>query len=257
MVRQCKERKYKPRAKTLAAQALAAVRLEEKQVVKFQEFYPLRLENVACQVDLGCNINIRHTSQVLFGEYDPKAFPDCVGRCYEPRCTLSLFNSGKVVSAGTKSEIECRLAMSKMCNTLSWKLGYDCNLYNFEVVNMVATFCVGYAVDLELWFFDNGGTDDEFDPELIKCVRHKISSPSARFSIYPSGAVVLCGCKRIEDLHEAYKQLDLSKYKITDDPNRRTVPEERRRERKHKIKKYIDHHCDGCESCNNNINKSS
>lgn len=249
MTRYVKQPKYKPRKQLNASQ--------RKTKRKIQKFFPPRIENVAAQAYLGCEIDLEAANQVLMGVYDLKIFPDCVVRCYEPRSTQSTFKSGKMVSAGAKSEGACLLAMYKKADMLYRTLRLDdIMIYNFKVENLVATFCTGYRIDLNLFYEDNFLNTD-YDPEDIKCARYSVSNPSASFGIYDTGAVVLCGCNNVTDLFKVYSELDLSRYRL--DKAYRKVDEARKRTREQthvnfmlpgdQRKSIPEHRCQSCSEC--------
>lgn len=52
-------------------------------------------------------------------EYNPKRFAACIVRIKDPKTTALMFNSGKMVIAGAKSEDQSRLAARKVTNHAS------------------------------------------------------------------------------------------------------------------------------------------
>jgi TATA-box binding protein (TBP) (component of TFIID and TFIIIB) len=209
MTRTVKQPKYKPRPTSVAAK-----HRKQHRKKKIQKFFPLRIENVASGAEyLECNLDLEAVNQKLMGAFDPSIFKDCVVRCYEPRCTQSCFEEGKQVDAGCKQEIACLLAMWKNADQLQRSFGYKSMLYNFKVENIVATFCTGYRIDLNLFHRDHKNTS-HYDPEDIKCVRYGVKDPDASFSIYDTGAAVVCGTNNTDDLFTVYKNLDLSPYRL-------------------------------------------
>ena len=80
------------------------------------------LQNVVATVDLGCKLDLVAIAQkARNAEYNPKRFAACIIRIREPKTTALLFNSGKMVIAGAKSEEQARLAARKVaiCSAFS------------------------------------------------------------------------------------------------------------------------------------------
>ena len=57
-------------------------------------------------------------------EYNPKRFAAVIMRIREPRTTALIFNSGKLVCTGAKSEEDSRLAVRKYARIVQ-KLGFQ------------------------------------------------------------------------------------------------------------------------------------
>uniref|UniRef100_A0A669CV12 Uncharacterized protein n=1 Tax=Oreochromis niloticus TaxID=8128 RepID=A0A669CV12_ORENI len=64
----------------------------------------------------------------------------------EPEATVTIFQSGKIISLGTKSVEESRLAARKFARKLQ-KFGFPVRFLNFKIQNIVA-FCQTFPVDL-------------------------------------------------------------------------------------------------------------
>jgi hypothetical protein len=74
-----------------------------------------QLQNVVSTVNLGCQLDLASIAQrARNAEYNPKRFAACILRIREPKTTALMFNSGKVVIAGARSEEQSRLAARKV-----------------------------------------------------------------------------------------------------------------------------------------------
>jgi TATA-box binding protein (TBP) (component of TFIID and TFIIIB) len=74
-----------------------------------------QLQNVVSTVNLGCKLDLASIAQsARNAEYNPKRFAACIVRIREPKTTALMFNSGKMVIAGAKSEEASRLAARKV-----------------------------------------------------------------------------------------------------------------------------------------------
>lgn len=63
-------------------------------------------------------------------EYNPKRFRAVIMRIYEPRTTMMLFSSGKVVITGAKSDRDACTAARKCCRILQL-IGYEVRRWSF------------------------------------------------------------------------------------------------------------------------------
>lgn len=87
-----------------------------------------QLQNVVSTVNLGCKLDLAAIAQsARNAEYNPKRFAACIVRIREPKTTALMFNSGKMVIAGAKSEEASRLAARKVPGSVaapfSWRTG--------------------------------------------------------------------------------------------------------------------------------------
>ena len=78
------------------------------------------IQNVVATSSLGTHLDLRTVaSNVRNIEYNPKRFPAAVFRLREPKATLLIFESGKIVCTGAKSEEQARLASRKTAKIIS------------------------------------------------------------------------------------------------------------------------------------------
>lgn len=68
-------------------------------------------------MNLKCALDLASIAQrARNAEYNPKRFAACIVRIKDPKTTALMFNSGKMVIAGAKSEDQSRLAARKVTN---------------------------------------------------------------------------------------------------------------------------------------------
>lgn len=99
--------------------------------------------------NLGCSLNLETIARkAKNAEYHPKRFPGVTLRIREPRTTASVFGSGKLVCTGGKSEEFAKLACRKYARIIQ-SLGFNVQLMDFKVNNVVASFNLNFCVSLE------------------------------------------------------------------------------------------------------------
>ncbi|MDH5746603.1 MAG: TATA box-binding protein, partial [Candidatus Bathyarchaeota archaeon] len=75
----------------------------------------IRIENVVAAVTLNQKVDLNAVVKSFPGvEYRPEQFPGLVFRLKKPKTATLIFNSGKMVCTGAKSEKEARRAVMKV-----------------------------------------------------------------------------------------------------------------------------------------------
>ncbi len=138
-------------------------------------------------------------------EYHPERFPGLVLRLKRPRTATLIFNSGKIVCTGAKSEKESRKAIMKVAKELK-KVGIIIiKKPSFKVVNIVASASLGGNVDLEktVVAFDHAMYEPEQFPGLIL----RMHEPKVVILIFASGSLVVTGAKVEQNIYDAVHKL--------------------------------------------------
>jgi len=82
----------------------------------------IKIQNIVAVTDLGRNLNLNSIA-ITLGlekvEYEPEQFPGLVFRMEEPKVALLIFDSGKVVCAGAKMELDLEEAIRKLIEELT------------------------------------------------------------------------------------------------------------------------------------------
>lgn len=72
------------------------------------------IQNVVATASLGTSVNLRTVaSNIRNIEHNPRRFPAAVFRLRDPKATILIFESGKLVCTGAKSEEMAKLACRK------------------------------------------------------------------------------------------------------------------------------------------------
>ena len=100
----------------------------------------VRIENVVASATLNQKIDL---NAVVKGypevEYRPEQFPGLVFRLKKPKTATLIFNSGKMVCTGAKSEKEAKRAIKKVVRELKTSGIIIPGKPEIKIVNMVAT----------------------------------------------------------------------------------------------------------------------
>ncbi len=77
-----------------------------------------------------------------------KRYPALIMRKIAERSTILLFSNGSMVIVGSPSEADAEVAARKSIKDIEKVLSIKVKLINFQVVNIVASACLGYNLDL-------------------------------------------------------------------------------------------------------------
>ncbi|KAG0421995.1 hypothetical protein HPB47_002138, partial [Ixodes persulcatus] len=172
------------------------------------------VENIVATVNLCCRLDLRRIALMARNaEYNPRRFAAVIMRIREPRTTALLFNSGKVVCTGAKSEFHSRVAARKFAR-ITQKLGFDAQFSDFKIQNIVASADVGFLIKLEALAL-NHPQFSCYEPELFPGLVYRMVRPSVLLLVFVSGKVVLTGAKVRHQLYQAFDNIYpiLEKYK--------------------------------------------
>jgi transcription initiation factor TFIID TATA-box-binding protein len=166
----------------------------------------IRIENVVGTATLNQRIDLNAVVKGNPGVvYRPEQFPGLVFRLKRPKTATLIFNSGKMVCTGAKSEKESRRAVMKVVKELKKSGIIIVGKPEFRIVNMVASASLGGRVDLERSAYSLGRT--MYEPEQFPGLIYRMDEPKVVILIFASGKLVCTGAKKEEDVHEAVAKL--------------------------------------------------
>lgn len=181
----------------------------------------LRITNVTTTAWLGVTINLTDVSNALVCMYDRQLFPNCVYQSKYPKCTILIYESGKIVTIGTKTPEYAKTAIYLLVNKLYDLLPHtmwEVNVYNFRVVNYVGSFCTGFLLDLPLLCQTKRLSGKaRYNKNHFPAARYKTSAPLpvTTLTVFRSGRVNIAGAKTPKDLSLVYNSLNnMKQYRL-------------------------------------------
>merc|ERR1712065_10520 len=154
------------------------------------------IHNIVAHVYLNCKVNLKEmAAHCHCVEYNPKNFSGAVMRFVSPKGTVVLFENGKVVLCGNKTEKNLRFNAKVVSNILK-KIGcnpkYDLN--KLVPSNYVATADVRFPVSLE-GINDSYSEYTAYEPTIFRGVMKKLlfDDFNANILIYRSGKFLISG----------------------------------------------------------------
>lgn len=164
------------------------------------------VENVVASATFDHKINLDSIAKAFSHvAYKPKRFPGLVFKLNDPKTSLLIFASGKMVCAGAKSEESARKAILKVVDELR-KRGIEVDSRpEIEIQNIVASGNLGGPVELEKAAFALKRT--LYEPEQFPGMIYRMEEPRVVMLIFTNGKVVCTGAKQESQVDEAISGL--------------------------------------------------
>ena len=166
----------------------------------------VNIENVVASATLNQKVDLNAVVKGYPGvEYRPEQFPGLVFRLKRPKTATLIFNSGKMVCTGAKSEKEARRAVMKVIKELKKGGIIIIGKPELKIQNIVASADLGGMIDLEKSAYSLGRT--MYEPEQFPGLIYRVDEPKVVILLFASGKLVCTGAKREEDVYEAVNKL--------------------------------------------------
>ena len=166
----------------------------------------INIQNVVAAATLNQRVDLNAVVK-SFPEvnYRPEQFPGLVFRIKRPRTATLIFNSGKMVCTGARSEKESRRAIMTVVKELKKGGIVIIKKPDLKVVNIVASATLGGRVDLEQAVTALGKT--MYEPEQFPGLIYRMDEPKVVMLIFASGNLVCTGAKKEQDVYDAVHKL--------------------------------------------------
>ena len=171
----------------------------------------ISIQNVVASASINQPINLKSVVRYFPDAwYKPEQFPGLPFKIDNPKSCVLLFESGKMVCTGTKSELEAERAIKKVVQELK-RVGIIKNVVNLSVFiqNIVASIELeNVMIDIERAIYElrNNG-HIMYEPEMFPGAIFRMKEPKVVFLIFRSGKLVCVGAKKEDDVHRAIAKL--------------------------------------------------
>jgi transcription initiation factor TFIID TATA-box-binding protein len=166
----------------------------------------IHVENVVASATLNQKVDLNAVVKGYPGvEYRPEQFPGLVFRLKRPKTATLIFNSGKMVCTGAKSEKESRRAVMKVVKELKRGGIIMISKPELKIQNIVASASLGGMIDLEKAAYSLGKT--MYEPEQFPGLIYRMDEPKVVILLFASGKLVCTGAKQEQDVYEAVHKL--------------------------------------------------
>lgn len=166
----------------------------------------INIENVVASATLDQRVDLNAVVKGHPGvEYRPEQFPGLVFRLKKPKTATLIFNSGKMVCTGAKSEKEARRAVMKVVKELKKGGIIIIGKPSLKIQNIVASAGLGGNIDLEKSTYSLEKT--MYEPEQFPGLIYRMAEPKVVILLFASGKLVCTGAKHEEDVYQAVNKL--------------------------------------------------
>jgi transcription initiation factor TFIID TATA-box-binding protein len=172
-----------------------------------QENFEFKIENVVATVTakidekIDLNIIVRKYADI---EYNPERFPGLVMRIQEPKGTLLIFSTGKMVVTGLRDASEAAIVVDEAIKRI---LKCKINISDPVIIiqNIVASGDLKCTIDLNMATVVMEYT--MYEPEVFPGLIFRMQDPHSVFLIFSTGRIVCTGAKTKEIVAIAIKKL--------------------------------------------------
>jgi len=142
-------------------------------------------------------------------EWRPKVFPGLVFRLKRPKTATLIFNSGKMVCTGAKSERDVRRAIRKVVRELKREGIIIIGKPEIRIQNIVASIDLGMFIDVEegIYAISCLGKQVMYEPDQFPGAIYRMEDPRCVFLIFSTGKLVCVGTTREADVHKAVENI--------------------------------------------------
>jgi len=160
------------------------------------------IENVVASASLDQRIDLNDVVKSHPGvEYRPEQFPGLVFRLKKPKTATLIFNSGKMVCTGAKSEKMARRAVMKVVKELKEGGIVIIGKPKLKIQNIVASAGLKGHIELEKATYSLKKT--MYEPEQFPGLIYRMAEPKVVILLFASGKLVCTGAKHEEDVYQA------------------------------------------------------
>jgi transcription initiation factor TFIID TATA-box-binding protein len=177
----------------------------------------ISIENVVASATLNQKVDLNAVVKGYPGvEYRPEQFPGLVFRLKRPKTATLIFNSGKMVCTGAKSEKESKRAVMKVVKELKRGGIIIIRKPEMKIQNIVASGSLGGMIDLEKAAYSLGHA--MYEPEQFPGLIYRMQEPKVVILLFASGKLVHRSKKEqdvyvaVEKLHALLEETDLIYY---------------------------------------------
>lgn len=165
--------------------------------------------NVVATATISDTVNLDRACTLLDKvKYKPKSFPGLVMRLKNPRCTILVFKTGKVVCSGASNIGMAQAGVERVTKILH-DIGVDTHTNpQVTITNVVAAVNLGREIRIEKAALSVSRS--MYEPEMFPGIIYREVDPKCVLLIFASGRMVCAGATNEADIHRAVNQMYMS-----------------------------------------------
>jgi len=166
----------------------------------------IHIQNIVASAALNQRISLKTIVEKFpHAEYSPRVFPGLVFRLKKPKTATLIFETGKMVCTGAKSEKEAIQAVNKVVKELKTHGIQVLNKPAIKIQNIVASGALNGEIDLENVVYKLKRV--MYEPEQFPGAVFRMEEPKVVFLIFSAGKIVCVGAKKEQDVYDAVNKL--------------------------------------------------
>lgn len=147
--------------------------------------------------------------------YNPETFPGLILRILDPKSTILVFSTGKLVLTGFKKEATAKLIVQKVIQIIEQSGAIITSEPEIRIQNVVTAGDLNIKLDMDLMAISLNHVS--YEPEVFPGLIYRLKSPKVVFLLFTSGKIVCVGAKSetdvklaIQNLRKEIQDLDLN-----------------------------------------------
>jgi transcription initiation factor TFIID TATA-box-binding protein len=154
-----------------------------------------KIENVVASVEVDAKIDLNLLARKQRdAEYNPEQFPGLMLRVKNPKATILVFNSGRMVITGLRRESEAERAVENVIAKIRRAGIAVSGTPRITIQNIVASGDLHSRVDLDM--AQMALERCLYEPEVFPGLIYRMKTPKAVFLIFSSGRIVCAGTNK-------------------------------------------------------------
>ncbi|ELY35537.1 TATA-box-binding protein [Natronorubrum tibetense] len=164
----------------------------------------IEIQNVVASTGVGQELELDALGQDLDDvQYDPDHFPGLIYRLQDPKATVLLFRTGKIVCTGATSVHNVQTALQDVFDTLR-SLGIEAPAdREITVQNIVSNADLDRQLNLNAIAIGLGLENVEYEPEQFPGLLYRLDEPEAVVLLFTSGKLLITGVKTREAIEDS------------------------------------------------------
>ena len=165
----------------------------------------LRIENVVASINLGCELPLDKILEKYKDIEKKNNFPGLVAKINNPKATILIFASGKLVCTGVRLPRNIPIVVKKIISKIKKA---DIEIENEPIVkieNIVVRGDFHQSINLDITSLILNSAI--YEPEVFPGLIYKVIDPKICFLIFSSGRIIVTGSNNEDKIKKAVKKL--------------------------------------------------
>lgn len=169
--------------------------------------------NISAQLNLNCLLDLRYIAKNIQNvEYNPKKMHCLKIKLKSPKCHANIFENGKMVCFGVKSEEELKIAIIKYKNIIK-NCGFLPNINLDEIIinNIVACYNIKFPLILSKLYqylknMRENGAFIKYNQDVFPAIIYYIilDNSNLNLEIFSSGKIIVTGARKKEHIYNIF-----------------------------------------------------